>query len=270
MNTKINNTLNVKELESIFSVIGLANKSGDHYKGRLKKHKQLYDFIVHIEKALDRLSTKRELVLVDCACGKSYLSFVANHYFTRVQKRNVKFYCIDYNAHVIESSKKAAEELGFDNMEFICNDIFKVKFDMNPDVVYSLHACDTATDMTIAKGIMEDAKYIMTVSCCQHTVRDNMKKHPMGAVTKHGIYKERLSDMVADSMRTLLLEGKGYKVSLFEFVPSSETPKNIMVRATRIGTVSDKAYSKSMQDYETLQNLFNVSPMLLDFLEVRS
>ncbi len=266
MNNKINNTLNIKELESIFSTIGLANKNGDHYKVRMKKHKQLYDFIAHISKALDRLSTKRELVLVDCACGKSYLSFVANYYFTKIQNRNVKFFCIDYNSEVIDSSKKAAMELGFDNMEFICNDIFKVNFNMKPDVVYSLHACDTATDMTIAKGIMEDAKYIMTVSCCQHTVRDNMRKHPLGSVTKHGIYKERLSDMIADSMRTLILESKGYKVSLFEFVPSSETPKNVMVRATRIGAVNEAKYSASINEYNSLESLFNVTPKLNEFL----
>lgn len=189
-----NINIETNELKEIFSSIGLANKSGGNYKERLKKHKQIYDYLLHINKAVGKLSRKRELILVDCACGKSYLSFVANYYFTYIEKRNVKFVCIDYNKHVIDASQKAAHELGFKNMEFICNDIFKVDFSVKPDIIYSLHACDTATDMTIAKGILEDAKYIMTVSCCQHTVRKKINKHPLTSVTKHGVYKERLAD----------------------------------------------------------------------------
>ena len=270
MNTTNNMDFNTKELETLFKAIGLANDKGENYTARLRKHKQVYDFILHLNKAVSKLSTKREIILVDCACGKSYLSFVANYFFTHVKKRNVKFYCIDYNEHVIAASQKAADELGFTNMEFICNDIFKVDFKVKPDVVYSLHACDTATDMTIAKGVLEDANFIMTVSCCQHTVRDNMKKHGLGSITKHGIYKERMADMVADSMRTLLLESKGYKVSLFEYVPASETPKNIMIRATRIGSVTKKKHSEAMDEYKSLKTIFNVSPKLNTFIEMKS
>ncbi len=262
-----NINLEASELENIFSSIGLSNKNGENYKERLKKHKQIYDYLLHLNKAVNRLSRKREIILVDCACGKSYLSFVANYYFTNIEKRKVKFVCIDYNEHVIVASKAAAEELEFNNMEFICDDIFNVDFHVNPDVVYSLHACDTATDMTIAKGILEDAKYIMTVSCCQHTVRNQIKKHPLTSITKHGVYKERLADMVADSMRTLLLESKGYIVKVFDYVASSETPKNVMVRAVKGGTLSNKKYEKSIEDYRKLQNIFNVKPKLEDYIE---
>ncbi len=119
------NTINIKtsEIQILFAQIGLANKNGEDYKERLKKHKQIYDYLLHLNKAIKSLSKKREIILVDCACGKSYLSFVANYYFTQIEKRKVRFICIDYNEHVTDSSKTAAEELGFDNMEFICDDI---------------------------------------------------------------------------------------------------------------------------------------------------
>ncbi len=259
-----------KELKDLFTAIGLADPNGNNYRERAGKHKQIFDFIVHLNKAVEKLSTKRQLIFVDCACGKSYLSFVANYYFTHVKKRKIKIVGIDINPEVIASSKKAAEELGFTNMDFICDDIFAVDFPVKPDIVYSLHACDTATDMTLAKGILEEAKYIMTVSCCQHTMRRTMKKHLLGAVTKHGVYRERLSDMVADSMRTLLLESRGYKVGLFEYVAASETPKNFMIRASRIGTLSPKKYAVAMSAYNKLEDLFHTGPHLNHLLHEKS
>lgn len=263
-----NMIINTEELSIIFKEIGLANKNGEDYKERLKKHKQIYDYLLHLNKAVERLSKKRDIILVDCGCGKSYLSFVANYYFSNVEKRRVKFICIDYNEKVIATSKSVADELGFDNMEFICDDIFNVDFQIKPDIVYSLHACDTATDMTIAKGILEDAKYIMTVSCCQHTVRKQIKKHPLTSVTRHGVYKERVVDMVADSMRTLLLESKGYKVKVFEYVATSETPKNVMVRAVKIGAVSENRHMKILDNYMRLKQMFNVEPKLNEFMKI--
>ncbi len=269
MRSKNNEWIDCNNLNRVLSEIGLKNPNGDDYKERRKKYEQVFSFIDHLEKALDKLSTKREILLVDCACGKSYLSFIANYYFTQVQNRKVRFCCIDYNEQVIETSKRAAEALGFKNMNFICSDIFMVEFKENPDIVYSLHACDTATDMTIAKGVLEKSKFILTVSCCQHSVRESMKHHGLGSITKHGIYKERLSDMVADSMRALVLESQGYKVSLFEYVPSSHTPKNIMVRATRIGTVSSEKAMQKNQEYDALERIFNTQPKLNEFIGLR-
>ena len=38
---------------------------------------------------------------------------------------------------------------------------------------------------------------------------------------------------MTDALRTLLLRGCGYTVTPMEFVPSTHTPKNTMLRATR-------------------------------------
>lgn len=254
-------------LRKIYKVIGLSNPDGETYKERERKHSQIFDFLRHLEKAVGTLSKHREIVLVDCACGKGYLSFISNYYFSVMQKRKVKFICIDYNAHVIEASRKAAEILGLNNMSFICADIAKVNLEVRPDIVYSLHACDTATDMAIAKGIAEDATYIMTVSCCQHTVRKTMKKHPLGAVTQHGVYRERLGDMLADTMRALILESRGYKVRIFEYVSMTETPKNVMVRAVKTGTSSPRKRSEILKRYSDLESVFNTTPKLDELLE---
>lgn len=258
--------MNTDEIETIFTEIGLSSSNGLHYKERLKKHRQIFDFISHIEKAVKRLSTKRTLVLLDCACGRSYLSFVANYYLTNVMGRDVRFIGIDYNEHVIDQSRQAAKKLGFNNMTFICEDIFKVNLDTKPDIVFSLHACNMATDMTIAKGLVEQANYIMTVSCCQHHVRSNMKKHPLGAITRHGVYKERVADMLSDSMRALVLEMYGYQSKIFDYVPESATSKNVMVRAQK-GQKIDRKVALAESQYKDLKQLFNIEPKLLEYID---
>lgn len=258
--------INPEELKSIFAVIGLSNKEGIQYRQRMSKHRQVFDFLVHIEKAMNNLSKKRTLTIVDCASGRSYLSFITNYYLLRVLNKKVEFTCIDYNNHVIEQSKKAAESLGFDNMNFICNDIFNVQFNKEPDIIYSLHACNKATDMTIAKGISEQAKYIMTVSCCQHFVRSHMRNHPLTSITRYGVYKERIADMLSDTMRSLILEAAGYQIDLFDYVPASETPKNIMIRAIK-GSYNEKRSQQAQNEYNKLKEIFNVEPKLIEYLD---
>ncbi len=260
--------INAEEIKSIFTSIGLSNKNGIHYKQRLNKHRQIFDYLIHIEKAVKRLSTKRTLTIVDCASGKSYLSFITNYYLINVLNRKVEFICIDYNHHVIQQSKQAAESLGFDNMNFICDDIFNVELNQRPDIIYSLHACNTATDMTIAKGIIEQARYIMTVSCCQHFVRSKMKNHPLTSITKFDVYKERIADMLSDTMRSLILEISGYQTTLFDFVPVSETPKNVMIRAMK-GSLNERKSQQAYIEYKKLRETFNVEPKLMEFLNIK-
>lgn len=259
--------INPEELKSIFAVIGLSNKEGIQYRQKTNKHRQVFDFLIHIEKAVNNLSRKRTLSIVDCASGKSYLSFITNYYLLKVLNKKVEFTCIDYNSHVIEQSKNAAESLGFDNMNFICDDIFNVNLDMKPDIIYSLHACNTATDMTIAKGIYEQAKYIMTVSCCQHFVRSHMRKHPLTSITRYGVYKERIADMLSDTMRSLILKEAGYQIDLFEYVPASETPKNIMIRAVK-GFYNEKRSRQARNEYNKLKETFDVEPKLIEYIEL--
>lgn len=267
MTNMTNQTIDIQEMKDVFSVIGLANDQGQYYQQRIRKHQQVFEFIKHLNKAVDKMSKKRALTLVDCACGRSYLSFIANYYFTYVKERQINFICVDYNEHVIKVSEAAAETLGFNNMTFICDDIFNVKLQEKPDIVYSLHACDTATDMTVAKGILEQAQHIMTVSCCQHSVRKHMKKHPLGSISRHGVYKERLADMVADSMRALILESRGYGVKVFDYVASTETPKNVMIRAMRTGNNDPKRQQICLDQYDQLRTMFQTEVALLSMME---
>lgn len=232
------------------------------------KQQQMQDYYIAVKSIIKKLSTKRTLYLYDCGCGRSYLSFYLNHCLQNDGFNNVAFIGIDHNKDLIERCRQTAAAMKMDNMEFYESSIIDFNFPYPPDIVYSLHACDTATDQMIYKGIAGNAKYILSVSCCQHTTRRQMKRHPLSMVTRHKPYKERLADMVSDSLRALILEAHGYKVSVYEFVAAANTPKNIMLKCEKVQKTNDKA-NLVMHEYDKLAGLFCMYPVLQEYFRVK-
>ena len=253
-------------LTTLFREIGLYSSTNRFYQQRIRKHQQIFAYIPQITAAFRKLSTKRPIVMLDCGCGKSYLSFVLYEYCTAVLKRKVKIIGIDNNAELIDKCKRAACALGFDNMHFYHDEIDEFTFDDNVDITYSLHACDAATDQTIAKGVKLGAKYIFSVSCCQHTNREKMSQHPLTSISRYQPYKERLADMLGDSMRALLLEQLGYGVNIFEFVAAEKTPKNVMLRAVK-NAAKKQDRTKATAEYQRLVKMFGFAPKLEGLLQ---
>ena len=101
------------------------------------------------------------------------------------------------------------------------------------DMVYALHACDAATDKALFLGLKTHARHLLSVSCCQHTLTKQIKRHPYTGMTRHRVFKEKLAYMAGDALRALLLEMQGYKVDILEFVSSRYTGKNILMRAQK-------------------------------------
>ncbi len=130
--------------------------------------------------------------------------------------------------------------------------------------VISLHACDTATDMAMGLGIRCGAEIIVCVPCCHKDILKQYSYPPFSAVTKHGILKARLADTLTDGLRAAYLEGKGYKVSMIEYISPLETPKNIMIRAVYTGADG----SASMEEYDSLKRMLNVKPAIERYSEL--
>ena len=252
-------------LQALFREIGLYSPGDKLYKSQTRKHEQILAYIAQIRSAFSKLSTKRPIVLLDCGCGKSYLSFVLYQYCQEILGRKLKIIGLDNNAELINKCRESAKALGFEHMQFYSSDIKAFKTDEEIDIVYSLHACDTATDQAIAKGVNLGARYIFSASCCQHTNRKKMAHHCLTSISRYQPYKERLADMIGDSMRALLLEHLGYGVSIFEFVAAEQTPKNIMLRAIK-GAVKKQTREKAMTEYKKLVKEFNFAPALENML----
>lgn len=246
--------------KDLLSEIGILAKNGKIKNDKIRKYNQIDYFVELMRPIISEIPQDREIVIMDCACGKSYLSFVMNFYIREILKRKCKFIGIDYSETVIDASKRMSKNLGYNNMEFIKEDLTVYTPSFAPDIVISLHACDTATDMAIALGIRAKAKAIVSVPCCHKDILKQYSYEPFSAVTKHGILKARLADTLTDALRAAYLEGSGYKVSLIEYISPLETPKNIMIRATK--TNSSK---NSMEEFENLKNLIGVEPAVEKF-----
>ncbi len=240
--------------------IGILAKNGKIKNDKIRKYNQIDYFVELMSKLLEETDDE-ELLILDCACGKSYLSFVLNFYLREILKKKCRFIGVDYSPVVIDASIKTAKRLGYQNMEFVRADLNSYSPPKTPTAVISLHACDTATDMAIGLGIRTGAKTIVAVPCCHKDILKQYSYEPFSAVTKHGVLKARLADTLTDGLRASYLEGRGYKVSLIEYISPLETPKNIMIRAVKTSAHNTAA----MEEYEKLKRLINVSPAIERF-----
>lgn len=244
--------------KDLLTEIGILAKNGKIKNDKIRKYNQIDYFVELMQGVLKEIGERDEYVILDAACGKSYLSFVLNFYMREILKKKCKFIGVDYSETVIDASRRIAKNLRYNNMEFIKADLTEYVPSVRPDIVISLHACDTATDMALALGIRSQSRAIVSVPCCHKDILKQYSYEPFEAITRHGILKARLADTLTDGLRAAYLEGVGYKVSMIEYISPLETPKNIMIRAVYTG----KKNEKSMQDYENLKKALNVKPAI--------
>jgi trans-aconitate methyltransferase len=254
--------IKVGEADSLLKEIGIMSKEGKIKNDKIRKYNQIDHYVELLEGILDELPKNKVINILDCGCGKSYLSFVLNYYLTEVKKHKCHFIGLDYSESVIETSKNIAKNLGYRNMEFHTADIKDYNPNKKINVVVSLHACDTATDMALALGIKIESDIIIAVPCCHREMLNQYSYTPFKSILDHGVFKARMADILTDGMRSLMLKAEGYKVSVIEYISPLETPKNLMIRAIK----EKEKDTDAMDEYMTMMSSLNVYPALYDFL----
>jgi SAM-dependent methyltransferase len=252
--------------DKLLKAIGIMADNGKIKNDMIRKYNQIDHFVELIEPMLkDLAKDKNELRIVDCACGKSYLSFVLNYYLREVLKINCRFLGIDISEGVVESSRRIAQSLGYRNMTFINGDIRTLLYEddngkrLQPDLVISLHACDVATDYALAYGIRNRARGIVAVPCCHSELLNQYSYEPFSEIIKHGVFKARLADILTDGLRCMILEAFGYDISAVEYVSPLDTPKNLLIRGVLKRGYNDRAYKACLEMAKKL----NAQPMLI-------
>lgn len=249
--------IRVDRAATLLKEIGILTKSGKLRNDRIRKYNQIDHYVELVAPMLQK-DDDDELVLLDCACGKSYLSFVMNYYLREVLGKRCRIIGIDINAHVIEESRKMAQRLGYHNMEFLQADLREYIPPCKVTAVMSLHACDIATDLALATAIRVKAKYIACVPCCHKELLNQYDLPEMNALIRHGVFRARFNDVLTDSLRALRLEAEGYKVSVVEYVSPLDTPKNLLIRAVR----TDKDNMRAQQEYQAIRRLLGTTSEL--------
>lgn len=252
--------------KDLLTEIGILAKNGKIKNDKIRKYNQIDYFVELMQGVLKEIGERDEYVILDAACGKSYLSFVLNFYLREILKKKCRFIGVDYSKTVIDASKRMAKNLNYNNMEFIQEDLTSWTPSVRPDIVVSLHACDTATDMALGLGIRSQSRAIVSVPCCHKDILKQYSYEPFEPIMKYGILKARLADTLTDGIRAAYLESVGYKVSMIEYISPLETPKNIMIRAVYTGKKNEKA----REDYENLKKMLHVEPAIERFLKEKN
>ena len=211
--------------------LGIADKNGRIHDRMQAKFRQIARFSEYIADAEKRLSGDGELYVCDLCCGKSYLSFAAYHVLTAVCGRQVKMTCVDLKESVMDYCRGVAREAGFGGMEFLAMNIGDFAPERAPDLVISLHACDTATDIVLDFAARHGARMILSTPCCQRELNRAMDCPTLDFIADVPILRQKLASAATDALRLLKLEAEGYRCDATELIDPEDTPKNVMLRA---------------------------------------
>ena len=249
----------LESLTDFFQAIKLGPPSGPARNDNASKVNQILSYLDIVNAQVAKLSKNRRLVFVDSGAGNCYLSFLLYHFFGIQMGRELEIHCIDTNARLMENAERTAGVLGFRGMFFHEGDISDFLHDGPVDVCYSLHACDTATDKALFLGIRHQARCILSVSCCQHSMESSFRNRIVPPLAGYKSVKNRLVYMVADVMRAKLMEMHGYRADIFDFTSSRNTDKNMMIRARKGPSRSSEAL---WDEYRFLREGFGIRPEL--------
>ena len=230
--------------------VGIADAKGAIKPSRQDKYKQVEEFLRLLSLTLNAAieagqihtpTIENPLRITDLGCGHAYLTFAA-HQFLKKAGIPVVVTGIDIRPESRDRNNAIAEKLGIsETINFKAEEISKTTSEI-ADVAIALHACDTATDDAIAWAVNGGAKLLLIAPCCHHDIQKQMDAapEPWGALTKFGLMKERLGDLLTDALRAQLLRIVGYRVEIIEFVGGEHTPRNLMIRAVKTGAKPEK------------------------------
>jgi hypothetical protein len=221
------------------------------------KYRQINGFLNLLAPVLPEQAGAGPYAICDCGCGSAHLSFAVFHYLSQIRGWPVTLTGIDRNTELMARNRAWQERLGWSGLSFVAAELSDVKIPGPVDLVLSLHACDTATDLALARGVEWKAGLIVAAPCCQHELHHQLDSAPFQALLRHGILRERMADLLTDALRAAALRLCGYAVKVMEFTSAADTPRNLLIRAVRTGQTADAA---AIKEYRDLKAFWGVEP----------
>ncbi len=243
----------------------------DH-RGQIKKDKgsklkQIQKFVAIVEGLIRQnknLFKDNDAQVLDMGSGKGYLTFALYDFLVNKLKFTAQVTGIEQRKDLVKLSNKIAVQSGFNDLIFSQGTIADCNIE-NPDILMALHACDTATDDAIFKGIQAGAKIIICSPCCHKQVRKSMSDEGLlKSIKTHGILKERQAEIATDAIRALLLESKGYETKVFEFISMEHTGKNLMITAVK--KKKNDPPHQYLKEIEVIKNTLQIKDHYLETL----
>ena len=256
--------------------LGLMSVDGKILKASYNKFKQINKYLEFIDDVIEELKTKKLITnhinVLDFGCGKSYLTF-ALYYYLKNYRKDLSFSIVglDLKKDVIEFCNKLAQKLNYENLEFLNGNIKDYDRAKEVDLVFSLHACNNATDYSLEKALSLNAKAILAVPCCHHEFFEKIQKNKnsefhntLKIMVDNGVVLDKFATLATDSFRSLALELCGYKTKMIEFIDMEHTPKNILIKAIKSKSSNLK---EKLVEYNKLKEFLGIKPLLEDLIK---
>ena len=248
----------------IFALLGMHDGHKRIKPSKMDKYRQVEEFLRLLKPTLDNeVGAQSEISIVDLGCGHAYLTFAVQEYLNNATQK-VKVLGVDEREESKRHNDQIANSLGAD-AQFLVAKIADTPA-QPVDIAIALHACDTATDDSIAWAVKNSAKVIMLAPCCHHDLQAqvDLVPEPWSLLTRHGVVSERLIDLMTDSLRAQILKLLGYRVDIVEFIGGEHTPRNIMIRAVKTGVKVDEA---EVARYQAMLADWKIAPHLAELLK---
>ena len=221
--------------------LGITDKEGKVIHKMADKYRQINKYLEIIESLLKATNLPKHINIVDMGSGKGYLTFALYDYLVNIKKYNATVTGIELRDELVTYCNDIADKSDFKNLSFVAQPIQEYDND-KIDILIALHACDTATDDAIYKGLASKAELIICAPCCHKQIRQQVKGiEQESPLLKYGIFKERQFEMITDTIRALILEKNNYNTKVFEFISNEHTRKNVMLVGTKSSKVVDVA-----------------------------
>lgn len=245
--------------------LGIFTKEGKIVRSMYDKYKQINRFLELVEDVI-RNYAYEEIRILDFGCGKSYLTFILYYYLSEIKKIRTHIIGLDLKKDVIDNCNRIAKKYGYEGMKFEVGDIQGFQYTDKIDMVITLHACDTATDYALFNAIKWNARFILSVPCCQHEANSQIKTKDLSILTQYGLIKERISALFTDAVRANCLIAAGYKTQVIEFIDMEHSPKNILLRAVK-QNVPESKRKEAIHEIEALCHEFNLDLTLYNLMK---
>lgn len=218
--------------KSYLTALKITDADGNVFKNAQDKFRQINHYIEILSSLIKELPDGTIKKVADMGSGKGYLTFALYDYLHSNLKLETEVVGVEYRQDMVDLCNEVAVKSKFEHLNFTQGTIEAYDAE-KVNLLIALHACDTATDDAIFKGIKAGAELIVVAPCCHKQIRKeielNKVSNDISFLTKYGIFLERQAEMVTDGIRALILEYFGYKTKVFEFISDAHTPKNVLI-----------------------------------------
>ena len=267
--------------------LGLTTREGKVTADMQHKFKQICKYVEIVDGVMKNVKFDGKIRIADMGAGKGYLTFALYEYLTQKCKYDIAMEGVEIRPDLVAKINEIIKESNLKDFRFVessieayacqqttdnrqqtfsnLSDSQVLSFSDSIDVLIALHACNTATDDAIIKGIESGAKLIICAPCCHKQIRQEMEKSKVvDAITRYGIFMERQAVMITDTIRALILEYFGYKTQVMEFIEMEHTPKNVLLVGRKVGEPSVEEKASILKEINNLKERYGIEKHYLE------